>query len=200
MIFLIGDCRRIPYRHWLWPCLQDWFRNSLWIPSSVTCAESASDFWTSVRLGCYLKYLSGLRPLNWWTSRNAVILIRSALLCSWRTKLSKFWDRYCRLAMRDLSQTNGISDPPNSHVVTHNNSVNKIQADVGFCSRHINQRYPKTFTVYHHLQHRCNETRRDPYEELVFDRQQPETCTNFSECLLCPLPKGHITQRPSGQS
>ena len=102
--------------------------------------------------------------------------------------------------MRDSSQTNGISNPPNSHIVTDKYSVNKLQADseVEFSSRNVNQRHPETFTVYHHLQPRWNETRRDPYEELVFDRQKPKPCTNFSECLLqCRLQEGQTTQRLS---
>ena len=28
MVFLKSDCKRIPYRHWQWPCLQDRFRKS----------------------------------------------------------------------------------------------------------------------------------------------------------------------------
>lgn len=50
--------------------------------------------------------------------------------------------------------------------------------------------------INHHLQPRCNETRRDPCEELVFDRQQPELnfARTFPNAPPCRLQEGQTTQ------
>ena len=48
-------------------------------------------------------------------------------------------------------------------------------------------------SVRHHLQSRCTEPQRDPYEELLFDHRQSEPCRKFSEImptLILPLAGG----------
>jgi len=107
---------RQEYRYWHWPCLQDRFRNSLWIPSSVACSKSESGFLIKCLFGLLLMKPSGWRPLNWWTNRRAAFLIRSVSLGSLENKAMQIlgskvkgcpdWCIWIRSASLDHGQCN----------------------------------------------------------------------------------------------
>ena len=82
--------------------LQDRFRNSLWIPSSVACSRSESGFLTKCSFGLLLIKPSGWRPFNWWTNHRAAILIRSASLGSLENNTMQIQD-FNGIWTRDLA-------------------------------------------------------------------------------------------------
>ena len=126
--FQRGFQRQYQHRCWHWPCLQDRFRNSLWIPSSVACSKRAV-FLTKCSFGLLLMKPSGWRPLNWWTNPCAAILIRSASLGSLENKDMQIlgskvkgcldWCIWIRSASLDQAQRNA-----NLWIFSNSNELN----------------------------------------------------------------------------